>query len=346
MKVALIHIRYIFKGGLETRLFNYIDYFLERGDEVHLFTSKISPDVVPPPGLHIHMVNLKWIPKPIRNFFFNKKLKRVLKRKEFDFILSLERTSRQFHVIAPSTHKGYLMAKNSVFYDLVDMLQIYLDKKAFASAKVVYACSIMVKEEIQRHYKIKSPHLRVLYPPVNLAKFNALVGREEARQIFNFDADKKYFVLVSTSHKRKGLDLLLEVFAMLPDSYQLVVAGTSFQSKLANVQSLGFVKNVDQLYRAADFLVHPAVYEPFGQIITEAFACRLPVIVSMNVGAKELVNETNGIVVPNLDLATWLKCLEESVDKTFSFEGVEAVLADLSLEEHMNKMLKWALIKK
>ncbi|MCD8529117.1 MAG: hypothetical protein LRY27_03980 [Chitinophagales bacterium] len=111
MKVALIHIRYIYKGGLESRLFNYIDYFLKRGDEVHLFTSKISPDIIPPPNLHIHLINLKHIFKPIRNFFFDKKLKKALNRKEFDFILSLERTSRQFHVIAPSTHKGYLVAK-------------------------------------------------------------------------------------------------------------------------------------------------------------------------------------------------------------------------------------------
>jgi glycosyltransferase involved in cell wall biosynthesis len=172
MKVALIHIRYIYKGGLETRLFNYIDYFLERGHEVHLFTSKVSEDVNPPANLHIHIINLKWIPKPIRNFFFDKKLKKVLKRKDFDFILSLERTSRQFHVIAPSTHKGYLVALNKYFYNFVDILQIYLDKKAFSSAKVVYACSEMVKSEIVAYYKISPTHVKVLYPPVNLKNFN------------------------------------------------------------------------------------------------------------------------------------------------------------------------------
>ena len=111
MKVALIHIRYIYKGGLETRLFSYIDYFLNRGDEVHLYTSKISPDITPPANLHIHYLNLKRIPKPIRNFFFDKKLKQIIRLNEFDFILALERTSRQNHVIAPSTHKGYLQAK-------------------------------------------------------------------------------------------------------------------------------------------------------------------------------------------------------------------------------------------
>ena len=73
MKVALIHIRYIYKGGLESRLFNYINYFIEQGHEVDLYTSKIAADIVPPEKLTIHKINIKHIPKPIRNFVFDNK---------------------------------------------------------------------------------------------------------------------------------------------------------------------------------------------------------------------------------------------------------------------------------
>ncbi len=297
MKIALIHIRYIYKGGLETRLFNYIDYFLKRGDEVHLFTSKISPDVVPPKDLHIHFINLKLIPKPVRNFFFDKKLKKVLNRNEYDFILSLERTSRQYHVIAPSTHKGYLVAKNHFYYDFVDMLQVYLDKKAFSSAKRVYACSEMIKAETIAYYGIKPSHVKVLYPPVNLEKFNMSLSKEDAQKRYGLSKENKYFLLVSTSHKRKGLDILLEVFKELPSNHILLVAGTDFDAPRENIKSLGFIKDIEHLYRAVDFLLHPAVYEPFGQIVTEAFASHVPVIISSKVGAKELVNAQRGIVV-------------------------------------------------
>ena len=115
---------------------------------MHLYTSKISPDITPPANLHIHYLNLKRIPKPIRNFFFDKKLKQIIRLNEFDFILALERTSRQNHVIAPSTHKGYLQAKGAMFSDIVDIVQLYLDRRAFSNAKVIYACSEMVKDEI------------------------------------------------------------------------------------------------------------------------------------------------------------------------------------------------------
>jgi glycosyltransferase involved in cell wall biosynthesis len=345
MKVALIHIRYIYKGGLETRLFNYINYFLERGDEVHLYTSKISPDITPPENLHIHLVNLKHVLKPVRNFFFDKKLKHILERNAFDFILSLERTSRQYHVIAPSTHKGYLVAKKSRFYDLVDLIQIYLDRKAFGSAKVVFACSNMIKEEIVSYYNIPPEQIKVLYPPVNLSKFTINLTKQEAQDKYQLDGKNTYFLFVSTSHKRKGLDLLLEVFAKLPTNYKLLVAGTPFERDLDNVISLGFVKEMNDLYRASDFLLHPAIYEPFGQIISEAFASHLPVIVSSKVGAKELITDKNGVVVNSLLKEDWIKAIELLSTRSFDFHNIDELLNELSLEKHMENMLNWAILR-
>jgi glycosyltransferase involved in cell wall biosynthesis len=346
MRVALIHIRYVYKGGLETRLFNYIDYFLQRGDEVHLFTSKKADDIDVPEGLKVHFINLRRVPKPIRNFFFDKKLKKILDRNSFDFILSLERTSRQNHVIAPSTHKGYLDAKGNRLYDLVDLMQLYLDRKAFKNAQVIYACSEMVKNEIIRYYHISPNNVKVLYPPINLSRFNQKLDKQAMRAKWRFEPDDKLFLLVSTSHKRKGLDILQKVFAHLPQNYKLLVAGSSFDSALENVISLGFVKNVQEIYAAADMLLHPAVYEPFGQIITEAFAAHLPVYVSNRVGAKELVNKQRGKVIPSLDPADWLAAIQSIEWSTFSFEDIDGLLEELALPEHMARMLNWAKLKK
>lgn len=346
MRVALIHIRYVYKGGLETRLFNYIDYFLQRGDEVHLFTSKRANDIEVPEGLKVHMINLKRVPKPIRNFFFDKKLKKILDRNSFDFILSLERTSRQNHVIAPSTHKGYLDAKGNRLYDLVDLMQLYLDRKAFNNAQVIYACSEMVKNEIIRYYHISPNNVKVLYPPINLSRFNQKLDKQAMRAKWHFEPDDKLFLLVSTSHKRKGLDILQKVFAHLPQNYKLLVAGSSFDSKHNNVISLGFVKNIQEIYAAADMLLHPAIYEPFGQIITEAFAAHLPVYVSNRVGAKELLNKQRGKVIPSLDPTDWLAAIQSIDWRVFSFEDIDDLLEELALPEHMARMLNWAKLKK
>src|SRR5207249_1328427 len=70
----------------------------------------------------------------------------------------------------------------------------------------------------------------------------------------------------------------------------------------ANVRFLGF-RNQSQLpavYRAADVLVLPSEYEPFGVVVNEAMLCGRPVIVSDRVGARfDLVESgRTGFVYP------------------------------------------------
>ena len=68
------------------------------------------------------------------------------------------------------------------------------------------------------------------------------------------------------------------------------------------VRFLGFVnqRQLPKVYAAADFLVLPSDYEPFGVVVNEAFSCGLPAIVSEACGsAGDLVRDgETGYVVP------------------------------------------------
>lgn len=68
------------------------------------------------------------------------------------------------------------------------------------------------------------------------------------------------------------------------------------------VRFLGFVNQLGlpEVYAAADLLVLPSEYEPFGVVVNEAFACGRPAIVSNACGAAgDLVREDEtGFVVP------------------------------------------------
>jgi len=56
-------------------------------------------------------------------------------------------------------------------------------------------------------------------------------------------------------------------------------------------------------YEDADVLILPSVEEGFGKVVAEAMACGLPVVVSENTGAKDLVeNGENGFIVPIRDV--------------------------------------------
>jgi glycosyltransferase involved in cell wall biosynthesis len=155
--------------------------------------------------------------------------------------------------------------------------------------------------------------------------------------------DRLCFAFVSTSHYRKGLDILLEAFAGLdPERFALFVAGSPVSSSLPHVHSLGFLKNPAALYAAADFYLHPARYEPFGQIVTEALQCGTPVLVSDRVGAKEILSPQEGRVIESLAPEAWREAILALPGQEFSIGEEVGREKELLLEQHMHKMMEWA----
>lgn len=340
MKVALIHTRYKYKGGLETRLFNYINYFLQKGDTVDLYTAEIDSNLAVHEGLNIHYINVKKNIKHFRNYFFDKKLRQVFNETNYDFALALERNRVKF-LIAPNTHKGFFKANNSFIKTPIDLVQLHLEKQSFSYAKVIYSCSKMVKSEIENYYGISSEKIKVLYPPINLKTFHSSLSKEEARAKLNFNNNEKLFLFVSTSHKRKGLPFLKNIFKTLPSNYKLLVAGTPVKNT-KNIISLGFVKDMSLLYNAVDCLLHPAIYEPFGQIVIEAISQNIPAIVSTKVGAGEFINTNNGYVLSTKNMEIWKEKILNFDKSKFNFSENHKILDELSLQNHMKLMLSYA----
>ncbi len=342
MKVALIHMNLGLKGGLETRLYNYMRYFLGRGDKVMVITSKIALGIDIPREVDIMKIDLSSTPKPIRPWVFASKVDEIMDTMQFDFSLSLARTHSQKALIAPNTHKGYLKALDKKWNSPIDWMTNKLDQKAFNSTPHIFACSEMVRQEMIALYGIDGSKIHTLFPPINPYDFNpnAIQTKQELKQQLGLDPNKKTLVLVSTSHNRKGLPLMLDVMKQLAGKpIQLAVAGTPLSDLPSNVVSLGFQTNMKKLYWAADLLVHPAVYEPFGQVAAEALACGCPVIVSNKTGAKEILSTELGLVVPTLDPELWTKAIEKALGMTFNIPDDVLMQKGLTLEQHMQRML-------
>lgn len=318
MKVLLIHHRFARMGGLEQRLFNYIEYFQSIGAEVHVACRKVNRKQVPS-GVIVHTFPVFPFPRIYKRHRFNERLKKW-KKPAFDFELSLERTSIQKNVLAPSNHKGYLKALGKTRLSKDDVLQISLDEQAFQHSEHIFACSEMIKNELIHLYQIPSEKISVVYPPYNFSKRMSNFQDQKYWQAhFNLPTNKIYHLFISTSHERKGLPLLLEVFKELQNTqHVLLVVGHSSKSNLSNVIDLGYLENTSPALSACDQLVHPAIYEPFGQIIVEALAHRKPVLVSPHVGAKELLPDE--FIVEKYNNEAWLSRITaplKSLDSTF-----------------------------
>lgn len=343
MKIALIHYRITLRGGLETRLVNYTNYLVQEGHEVTIICAKNKGEVTFPKSVKIVKLSLGITPKVFRMMAFNYNVKRYLTKNHFDFSLSLGRTYHQDAVLAPSNHQGYLDAMQMSGNRLTDWVQNYLDKKTCEKSKIIFAASSMIKEEMIQYYGAKRANLHVLFPPLNTDNFTMATEAERRflRNKYDIDLSTKIFAFVSASHHRKGLDILLKTFELLKnENVVLLIAGyPEIKTDLPNVRFLGFLKSPELIYHLADFTLHPARYEPFGQIISESLACGTPTIVSDKVGAKEIITPEVGQVLDSLDPKLWAETLKNIERSAFKIPADFVYQNGLSLEQHVQRML-------
>lgn len=137
---------------------------------------------------------------------------------------------------------------------------------------------------------------------------------------------KKFIVFIGRAEWRKGIDHLIDAFAMLRDSsVGLIVSSRlseeEYQKYYGKIVSLGIAKDVviyngwieedlkKSLFCACDVLALPSLYEPFGLVTLEGLAADLAaelqgavgpvVVVGGTGGMKEVIkNGVNGFKVP------------------------------------------------
>jgi glycosyltransferase involved in cell wall biosynthesis len=107
--------------------------------------------------------------------------------------------------------------------------------------------------------------------------------------------------------QRKGISYLLDAVDRLGAEVELTIVGRRFQPNQKVDEALSRVRwyetmphgRVLDLMEDSDVLVLPSLCEAFGLVVTEAMACGLPVIVTPNVGAADLVSDgREGFIVP------------------------------------------------
>jgi glycosyltransferase involved in cell wall biosynthesis len=125
--------------------------------------------------------------------------------------------------------------------------------------------------------------------------------------------DGPFVLHVGSLEPRKGLDVLFA--AAHGAEWQLVLAGSPAyrgQGLLAEARRAGAVQlsgvgddGLVALYRAAEAVAAPAIYEGFGIVPLEAMACGTPAVVAANAGALEEVSGAAAIVVGERTAEAW-----------------------------------------
>ena len=116
---------------------------------------------------------------------------------------------------------------------------------------------------------------------------------------------KKRFLFIGRLSYEKNLMLLINIFNNLPE-YTLTLIGTSNQEQElksianSNIVFVGQVENnnLQGYFSNNDIFILPSISETWGLVVEEALYFGLPVIVSKNCGASELIeDDINGYIL-------------------------------------------------
>ncbi len=164
--------------------------------------------------------------------------------------------------------------------------------------KMKRTCCVAITRGVFQHFRLCDRKDVVIY--------DGVIGRnEKVGECLGSQSPYKYFLFVGNMMKAKGLDVLLEQFAVFAESHPTVhlniAAGydendANYKKCLkivvdnnieAQVHFLGFCKDVASLMRGALALVVPSRFEGFGFITVEAMLNGCLVIGNNTAGTKE-----------------------------------------------------------
>jgi len=215
-----------------------------------------------------------------------------------------------------------------------------------------------------------SPEKLVYLPQgVDLKRFVPVSAQQkmELRRQRDLPADSPVVLFVGTILLRKGVDWLMEAWIevqkSIPEAHLILVGMHTFDQSHDNgvelnrfadamkaqaeddgmkVKFVGLQDEIAAWYQVADILVLPSRKEGFGNVIIEAMACRLPVIVTpMDGVALETVLEGhNGFIVDDVEkLAARLRDLlaDPSRAEEYGLAGEKRAHENFDLEKISSK---------
>ncbi len=203
---------------------------------------------------------------------------------------------------------------------------------------------LVMSEPVVRDLKLLKPDANILLLPHPIYDhYGDRIDKAEACKELNVKSDKKTLLFFGLIRDYKGLDLLIDAFGQLDDSYQLVIAGESygsFDKYTAQIENSPQKENVvvyeqyihddmvPLLFSAADVLVLPYRSATQSGVTALSIQLELP-MVATDVGAlgKTIRDAEIGFVVA--------KPLAEDISR-----GIKEYFADAEKVKDYNQNLR------
>jgi len=186
---------------------------------------------------------------------------------------------------------------------------------------LIFVPSHSTAEELQQH-GVEAAKMQVFPRGVDLSRFNPAKRNGYLESHYALQAGIK-LLYVGRVSKEKNLELLGQVFKELlkryPDLHLIVVGDGPYletmREELAGTPCLftGYLEGEDlaAVFASCDLFVFPSTTDTFGNVVLEAQASGIPVIVSDSGGPQEnVIPGQTGFIVPGNDADSLLVAIE------------------------------------
>jgi UDP-glucose:(heptosyl)LPS alpha-1,3-glucosyltransferase len=315
MRLGLIFHRFEPGGGLENYLIELAARLRADGHELHLVTGNVSDENAARLDATVHRVRLPRGSALLRQWQFERCAAQIAPRLPVDATIGFGRTTtHDLHRASGGCHKIYSRLLPAwKRWSLKNRLELHLEKQLYTSGrtKIFVANSAQVGRQLQHEYGIAADRLRIIHTAVDTERYRPAEGRmalrKEISAAIHSDPARPVFLFASLEHRRKGLKVLLDVWPEidadlwiagkpLSPSYRRKIDNRSLRSK---VHYFGRDTDLARLFRAADWFVHPTLYDACANTVLQSMALGLPGLISADDGAVEFVRDgENGFVLP------------------------------------------------
>ena len=182
----------------------------------------------------------------------------------------------------------------------------------------------------------------ILLPHPSYDQFGAQINKQQARKDLQIDESKKTLLFFGIIRHYKGLDLLIEAFGSLDDSYQLLIAGEIYGKDDQLIQAIQSNANAQRIFfrnefvpdasipiyfSAADFLILPYRSGTQSGVASIAHTYNLPVIATNTGGIAENLPINKGIIIESPESF----CIQQAIELAFSQIRSEADVSETEL---------------
>jgi len=208
--------------------------------------------------------------------------------------------------------------------------------------------SEQLKVALIKDERLPGEKIKVIHNGIDLNNWQTF-NRWELRQKLGLERETFVILAVGRLVAWKGHSFLINALNSPPlkaeKNIKLLIAGdgplkkqltqlVAEQGLSAKITFLGYVTNVPELMAASDLFVLPSVNEPFGLVLLEAMAAKLPIIATNDGGVPEIItHRQTGWLVPPQDATA----LAAAIIRLKSDANLRATLAATAWQELNNR---------